>query len=170
MTSATTLADQQRPAGGKSDVPHGGVVANGDGVATRRDLVAMHNSLLKVIQARRPAGGDVAPDTAIAKMQARLAELGESVMRMESLLAVNMRAEVQKAVSDVAGPQAVLRAAAGPRRLSRLVFLSLLVNLVLGVAVLVLAVPELSHRITAGLLPGLAGVLDLPAQLATLVW
>ena len=168
MTTSSTLADQERPAAAAGAKPvRTAADANGDGGApSRRDLVAMHNSLLKAIQAGQGRGGDSGPDVAIGKLQAKLAEFGDAILRMEGLLAVNLRAEVQKAVRDIAGPEAIMRVALKPRRLSRMLLLSLLLNLLLALGVLALAVPELGYWVEHQVLPRLSEVLELPMLLA----
>jgi len=169
MTTASTLADQERSAaagGTKPARPAMDATTDG-GAASRRDLVAMHNSLLKAIQADRAGGGDAGADAAIGRLQSRLAEMGEAIMRMEGLLAVNLRGEVQKAVRDVAGPEAVMRAALRPKRLFRLLMLSMVVNLLLAIGLLVLAFPEIGRWVEFEIMPSVPTMLELRALLAT---
>jgi hypothetical protein len=167
MTTTSTLADQERPtvsvsaASARQPSEVGGDAAN----ATRRDLVAMHNSLLKAIQAAQPTGRGAVPDAAIARLLPKLNDLGEAVLRIEALLAVNLRAEIQKAVREVAGPEAVMQVAMPPRRLSRLLLLSLILNLLLALAIVAQAVPELGLWFEHGLMPRLAELLAWPAML-----
>ncbi len=172
MTTTSTLADHERAAAGGAATPaRAAADAAGDGAAaSRRDLIAMHNSLMKVLQSGPGAGGNAGQNAALGKVQAKVNELAEAIVRMESLLAVNLRAEVKKAVREVAGPEAVMRVALRPRRLSRLLFLSFLVNLVLALGVLVMAVPDLAQQIETEILPRLSALLRLPALLARGLW
>ncbi|MFO1188643.1 MAG: hypothetical protein U1E97_03405 [Alphaproteobacteria bacterium] len=173
MTTASTLADQERSAaaGGAKPARAATDATNDGGAASRRDLVAMHNSLLRAIQgatqADRAGGPDAGMDAAIGRLQSRLAEMGEAIMRMESLLAVNLRGEVQKAVREVAGPEVVVQAALRPKRLFRLLMLSVFVNLLLGIGFLVLAFPEFGHWVEFEIVPSFPTMLELRSLLAT---
>lgn len=170
MTASPTLAGQDRASeGSRPEPPRTEGDANiGGGVASRRDLIAMHNSLLKAIQGRQGQGQgkDIRADGAIAKLHTRLDDFGEALVRMESLLAVNMRAEIQKAVREVAGPEAMVRAARHPRRLSRFLLLSLLVNFLLVVGMVAWAVPYSAPWVEHEAVPRLLELFDLPTQLA----
>lgn len=111
--------------------------------ATRRDLVAVHNALLKAIQSTPQAGPAAPPAPSDGDLRRLLAELSDATLRMEAQLTVGLRSEVQRAVRDVVGPEVLAKTVGRQRPAYRLLWISILLNCVLALCVVALVAPQL---------------------------